>query len=155
MKLYLVRHGLAEERSPLVADEERPLTGKGKRRTREAFRGLARIARPERILSSPLVRAVETAEILARALGHDGFREEGSLAPGGDPHALLARLAREGGESVALVGHEPDLSELAFLLAGRIELKKAGVALIEGEPRPGEGRLAWLLPPLLLARLER
>ncbi len=153
MKIYLVRHAIAEERSPHVTDEDRALTKKGKRRGRRAFRGFAKIADPLRIVSSPLVRARQTAKLLARALGHEGWEEDDDLAPGGDRQALLSRL--EGSNDVALVGHEPDLSLLAEVLAGRIELAKAGAALIEGEPRPGGAHLVWLLTPLQLARLAR
>ncbi len=161
MTIYLVRHGPAEERGGPGPDAERALTRPGKSKTKKAMKGFVRLgARPDLVLSSPLVRAWETAEILAAALGRVGSsagrpRVEEDLAPGGDALALLHRL-EAGPDAVALVGHEPDLSRLGALLAGGVfELKKAGAARIDGAPSPGGGRLVWLATPLLLRRLAR
>jgi phosphohistidine phosphatase len=156
LKIYLVRHGIAEERGGSKPDEDRKLTAKGKRLTKKAMRGFAKLREPPSlILSSPLVRAWETAVLLARVLDSDMPRVESALAPGGDPHAVLARLRREERESVALVGHEPDLSDLAGILAGKVELRKAAIARIDGLPDAGGGRLEWLLQPFLLRALAR
>src|SRR4051794_37184555 len=77
LKIYLVRHGVAEERGGSIADEDRALTTEGKRRTRKAMRGFARLRDgPSLILSSPLVRAWQTAEIVAKSLGADRPRLE-------------------------------------------------------------------------------
>jgi phosphohistidine phosphatase len=157
LEIYLVRHGLAEERGGAKPDAERALTKKGRRRTKKAMRGFAKTgARPKLILSSPLVRAWETAEILAKVLDASEPRVEEDLAPGGEPARVLERLRAEDRESVALVGHEPDLSELAALLGGgRVELDKAAIARLDGDPEPGHARAVWLLQPLLLKRLAR
>ncbi|MEZ0229951.1 MAG: phosphohistidine phosphatase SixA [Planctomycetota bacterium] len=157
MKIYLVRHGIAEERGGAKPDDDRALTGKGKRRTRKAMRGFAKLREvPRLVLSSPLVRAWETAVILARVSGADAPRVETALAPGGDLDAVLARLRREGRESVALVGHEPDLSTLAERLgASNVLLRKGAVARRDGDPEPRQARLAWLLQRYLLRHMAR
>lgn len=157
MILHIIRHGLAKKRSPRRKDEDRALTKKGKRWTRQAMRGLVALgARPRLILSSPLVRARQTAEILGRALGKKKPRFEKALAPGGNARDLLARLANESVDEVALVGHEPDLSLLVKLLTGgAIELAKAGCARVDGEPARRKGKLVWAATPLLLRRLGR
>lgn len=155
MKIYLVRHGIAEDRGQ-KPDEDRALTGEGKRLTKKAMRGFAELREtPQLVVSSPLLRAWQTAVILAKVLDADRPRVETALAPGGDPLDVLARLRREERESVALVGHEPDLSELGELLAGKTLLKKGAIARIDGEAEPGGGRLVWLLQPFLLRRLAR
>lgn len=158
MKILLVRHGVAEERGGATPDEDRALTRDGRRKTRKAMRGLARVlgdARPL-VLSSPLVRAWETAKIFAKVLEADPPRVERGLSPAGERAHLLERLGHERREWVALVGHEPDLSELAkHLGGGSLEIRKAGAALLDGEPREAGAHLVWLLPPLLLRRLSR
>jgi phosphohistidine phosphatase len=155
--LLVVRHGLAEVRAPGLRDEDRALTREGKRRTKKAMRGLIALGeRPRVLLSSPLRRAWQTAEILARELGRGTRpRVERALVPGADLEELLARLREESAESVAIVGHEPELSTLVRTLAGSIELKKAGVARVDGSPEPGGGRIAWVATPLLLRRAAR
>jgi phosphohistidine phosphatase len=162
VEIYLVRHGVAQLRRPDRRDEDRTLTRDGRKKTVRAFRGLRKlgVARLDRILSSPLVRAWETAKILSDEIDADGPRVEGSLAPGGEPASLLARIAREAGdEKIALVGHQPDLGRFAtWLTAGSgrgLELGKAGVARIDidGTVAPGRGELVWLLPPRALRRI--
>lgn len=172
MELYLVRHGVAQARGQdsrgenvrgeNVRDEDRRLTRDGRRKTARALRGLGfmGVDRLDRILSSPLVRAWETAKILADTIAADGPRVEAALAPGGEPSALLARIAREAqDERIALVGHQPDLGRFAtWLVAGSgrgLELGKAGVVRIDldGSVAPGQGELVWLLPPKVLRKL--
>jgi phosphohistidine phosphatase len=165
VELYLVRHGIAEEAREGQLDEDRALTGKGRRRTVQALRGLRRMGvRVEHVLSSPLVRAWQTARIVSELVGKDGPRVEAALAPGGTPRALCERLARLAPDArVALVGHEPGLGRLATWLAaapedgpfappGGVVFKKAGVARldVEGAPRAGHARLLWVLEPKLL-----
>jgi phosphohistidine phosphatase len=161
MQVLIVRHAIAVERglAPYDKDEERPLTERGKWRMRDAARGLARLVdRPDAIYTSPLVRADETARILAKAFG--GRPEPTTtelLAPGHTPAEQTRWLATlGGGEVVALVGHEPSLSELILYLVGapgmHLDLKKGGAALIECEATAGRGRgiLAWFATPRLL-----
>ena len=168
MNLLVVRHAPAGDRAQWRAegkdDALRPLTAEGKRRMGEVARGLARLAGPpEALAASPLVRAGQTARILARALGVGVTDELAALAPGSPPQAILPWLrARSGLDLVAVVGHEPHLGQLAsWLLAGRsrsfVTLKKGGACLLDLGARPGPGRaeLAWLLAPAQLRRLPR
>lgn len=117
MKIYIMRHGPAEDQAPTGRDFDRKLTSSGRARTELAAHDLGRWERPKRVVSSPLVRTIETAEVVLRALGLTfdlETREE--LAPGGDPHRLLAELAAQGAKRVLLIGHEPDVSSLAAAL---------------------------------------
>ena len=162
MQLYLVRHAEAEETPPKGGDAERRLTPEGRREFSRVVIGLRRLE-PEltRILTSPLVRACQTAEILQEQLPGPAPEELPLLAPGGSLERLLFHL-REAGEAVALVGHEPGLGRLICLaVAGRAgagtPLRKGGIARIDFEdtPKPGGGRLIWLLTPRLLRRIGR
>jgi phosphohistidine phosphatase len=166
MRVVLFRHGPAGKRDPdqWPDDSLRPLTARGIGRTRQAARGLARLeAKFSRIMTSPLKRAAETAELLAETCDGDVPIESlDALAPGRSFRAVLERLGQQAAdETVALVGHEPDLGKLAgVLLLGApaaLPLKKAGACLIsfEGRVVPGEGRLEWFLPPGALRRHVR
>lgn len=141
------------------ADELRPLTKEGRRRTERVARGLVEVVPAvDRLVSSPLIRAAETAAILARAWSEIPVLTLPALAPGGDPNEVVAWLQSGGhGASVAAVGHEPDLGELlALLVTGRKRpihsFKKAGAALLEfpGEVAKGAARIAWAMPPRML-----
>jgi phosphohistidine phosphatase len=138
MKLLLIRHAIAvPSGTPGIADDARRLTPEGKRRFEAAARGLARIvARPDALLSSPLPRALETAEIAARAWGRLKVQEEPALADGrfADWDRRLATFADA--ELVACVGHEPTLSAFLARLLGsprseRVAFKKGGAALVD------------------------
>ena len=162
MDVYLVRHAVAEEVAPRGGDSARRLTVEGRRDFTRAVAGLARLE-PEltRILTSPLARARETAEILREQLPGPEPEEWPLLAPGAALERLLAGL-RGGGDSVALVGHEPGLGRLLSLaVAGRAgdgtPLRKGGIARIgfAVTPRPGGGTLVWMLTPKLLRRIGR
>ena len=156
MELYLFRHGIAENGSP---DASRQLTDKGK----EKSAAIARMARragvePSLIVSSPYVRAVETAEIAAAEFGYTGpiVRLE-SLVPHGTPEAVWNDISDHRSESaILLAGHEPLLSILtAWLLASpalRVEMKKSTIVRIDvdsfrGTPR---GILRWMIVPRLV-----
>jgi phosphohistidine phosphatase len=168
MMLLLVRHGPAGDRKEWAAEGKddflRPLTPEGRRKTAEACRGLRRlVVGPEAMATSPLVRAVETADRLARAFDVPAAEELPALEPGRAPREVLPWLVdRRGLGLVVLVGHEPHLGTLAsWLLAGRtapfLVLKKGGACLLDlgDDPRPGWARLHWALAPAQLRRLGR
>lgn len=156
MNLYLIRHGIAEE-PDVKPDSERALTGQGRKQLRTAARSLARAGLTlDVVVTSPLLRARQTAEIFAQALdlGASQVIESAELAPDGNPAKLLKDNRWE---SVALVGHEPYLSELAsVLLTGGQDLvmafKKGCVCALSADRlRYGRcARLEWLLQPKLL-----
>lgn len=167
MKLLIIRHGKAAERSPLSLsvkkDAARALTESGRREMRKAAKGLRKLAPDIDVLAaSPLVRAQETAEIVAKIFGIDDVLEQPLLTPGADAPAMLDWLEdQEPDATVALVGHEPDLGLLAsWLLSGNgatfVTLRKGACALIEfdGKPVAGRGLLAWLLQPGQLRKLD-
>jgi phosphohistidine phosphatase len=167
MRIVFFRHGPAGRRDAKAWPDDglRPLTERGRRRTELAARGLRRLASGwTAILTSPLARAHQTAEIAARTLAPArGLEIVEALSPGGSRRETLARLARHAPEALlVVVGHEPELGDLAGTLAFgpgiRVPLKKAGaccVRLEEGGPRPGAGTLEWLLTPRTLRRLGR
>jgi phosphohistidine phosphatase len=161
MKLYLIRHGLAGQQGDYANDNERPLTEEGKRKTRQVAKRLHELGlKFDLILSSPLVRAKQTAEILqAEKLGKS-LEIVDYLAPDGDIQVWLNWLVpwRAPDKTLALVGHEPDLSTWAELLLwgearSVLVLKKAGTI---GLALPDEGTpiansdLFWLTPPKFL-----
>jgi len=115
VRLFLVRHA---EAAPGEPDELRPLTDAG-RTVARALGERLRTERPEAVLSSPLLRARETAEAIARAAGIAAEADE-RLAPGADADAVRAVVAGRG-EPVVVVGHQPDCSEIVFALTGRQE----------------------------------
>jgi phosphohistidine phosphatase len=166
LELLLVRHAPARKRDPRrwPGDSRRPLSARGVRRFQRAAAGLERVtARPERVFSSPLLRARQTAVILRTVAGWPAARVVAELAPGRDPERLLRRLGDADADRVAIVGHEPGLGQLlALCVAGaggraRSEFRKGGVACVgfAGGMQPGSGQLRWLLPPRLLRRLAR
>jgi len=157
--LYLIRHGLAGTRDASRDDGLRPLTSAGIRRTRAVARHLARAGlRFDLLLSSPLVRAHQTAVILRKCGLAKRVQDARPLRPGGELKALLAMLGDRSARRVALVGHEPDLSEWAERLVWgsvrhRLLLKKAGVIGLTLPPRGsaiGGCQLFLLVAPRLL-----
>ena len=156
MQIWLVRHAIAVEPEEFPGtDAERPLTEKGIRKFKEFAEWLAEEATgPEIILTSPLVRAVQTAELLAKAFGHKKKEvvQESTLGPGCTPHAILEAAASQGVGRVAIVGHQPDLAinTAALLGGGEVVFDKGCVAAIE-LPRlaVGSGRLLWFVGPKL------
>ncbi len=166
LRIYLFRHGPAGRRdaSRWPEDGERPLTTRGAERTEQSAVGLARLAAIAHVISSPLLRATQTGQIVREALGLDEEMEIlDALSPGGSYRAVLQHLAEvDGNDGVVLVGHEPDLGKLAATMlfgapAEALPLKKAGVHAIafDGPPQAGTGRLMWSAPPRLLRRLAR
>ena len=163
-ELYFVRHGLAEERGDAWPDDtKRPLTEEGMSRLRKAVRGLAGMGVSiDVVLTSPLVRARQTADILAGGLDpRPSIVNVDSLAPAGSYPAVLADLEKHSRKCrLALVGHEPMLGELAARLVGSrhpIEFKKGGVCRIDVEnlPPAGPGDLRWMLTPKILRALKK
>ncbi len=160
MKLLLVRHAIAvPSGTPDIPDDERPLTKRGRKRFRKAARGLARIVSPPDLwLTSPLPRALETAELAADAWGEVTPTQEPLLAGGHAADLVDALVARAESGVVALVGHEPGISDLLAHLVGgdakRLPFKKGGAALVAmDEESAGRGRLVWFLPPRVLRKL--
>ncbi|MFN3198123.1 MAG: SixA phosphatase family protein [Bradymonadia bacterium] len=154
MHVYLIRHAIAEPRLPGASDAERALTYEGRVRFEQGVRGLACMEIAfDAVYHSPWRRAVQTAELLA------------PLHPEGARHTLDALAAPPGpalfeaieGAHVALVGHEPWMSDLAAqlclgprALGGAFLFKKGGVAWLEGQPRPGGMVLRGFMPPKAL-----
>jgi phosphohistidine phosphatase len=162
--LYLVRHGIAAERGDAWPDDAlRPLTHQGITRMRRGARGLRALGVSfDLVLTSPLVRAADTAAILAKAFDpRPDVRTTAALAPGGAPTRLTDVLgAHPKAMSIALVGHEPGLGELAAWLIGAHEplvFKKGGVCRIDTAAWPPDrrGRLVWLATPRMLRALDR
>lgn len=158
VSLHLLRHADAGDPEKWRGDDAaRPLSEKGVRQAERLGRYLATVGfEPDAILSSPNVRALQTAEIVGRALGVSATVDD-RLARSLDP-AGVAALLRDAGEPrrPVIVGHDPDFSELLAELTGAPDLamKKGALArvdLAEGV-RPGSGVLRWLLPPDLLPR---
>lgn len=152
LSLYLVRHAHAEPRGPRWPDDaRRPLTGRGRLRFASLLLDPAvRRAPLDVVLTSPLVRAVQTAEMLVAARrSRPPVRVCRALESGGRPEAVARALARGANWSaVALVGHEPDLSRLAAYLTGQpapIALRKGGVwrLRVRVPVTIGSGRLVW------------
>jgi len=167
MQLLIVRHAHAGSREKFAEtgqpDELRPLTKAGVRDMKEVARGLRRIVPAiDSVVTSPLVRARQTADIVA-----DEFEveiiESDALRPDEEFADFVNWVRRETkGEIVAAVGHEPHLSGLIAYLIGdsgdaRIDLKKSGAALVsfDGRPEKGKGVLRWLITPRGATNKER
>jgi len=157
MEIYIIRHAIATEREEWTgSDDKRPLTEKGKKKMEQIARGLAVMEIDfTHIFSSPLVRAQQTAEILQKILNIDHLDETDLLIPSADAAGMMAFLNKlPDSADVALVGHEPHVSELlSYLLNGQQKsfatFKKGGVAMLEGFAplRAGTLTLRWLLEP--------
>jgi phosphohistidine phosphatase len=162
-RVYIVRHGIAEDRSSSGRDADRALTREGKKKMKHAARGFAALgAKPKLILTSPLVRARETADILLAALPGAKLSVVEALASGADPVEVAAASDyRSPQGDVVLVGHEPDLSALlAFCLTGKpsgfhTRFRKGAVACLQAGALPPHGRatLEWLMTSDQLAAI--
>ena len=162
LELYLIRHGVAAERGEDWPDDsKRPLTSDGIAKLRKEVRGLAALdVAIEQIVCSPLVRTRQTADVIAETLrSKPGVVTSDALAPAGTPAAVIQELSKYVRKSgLALVGHEPNLGELAAHLIGArhaIEFKKGAVCRIDFEvlPPKGSGQLRWFVTPKMLRRL--
>jgi phosphohistidine phosphatase len=147
MKFYLLRHGKADWPEWDRPDDERPLTEEGKKEVAAVARLLRRLEIAPVILTSPLPRASQTAEIAGKHL-EVKVHTEPLLRPGFDAAKLKKLLKNFSGKSLMVVGHEPDFTRTIFqLTGGQTKMSKAGVALIELERDAMKGELRWLVPP--------
>lgn len=166
MDLLLIRHAPAEDRERFARtgqpDDLRPLSQRGIERMKLAARGLVTLALPvERLISSPLVRAQQTAQIVAPALEVRRFDTEAMLSPPIPTDSLIDWLRKQPRvEGMALVGHEPNLSQLAETLLcgaanGSMPLKKGGAILLRFAAgiAAGQGQLVWSLTPGILRNM--
>jgi phosphohistidine phosphatase len=168
MQLLVIRHAIAEDRDAFAAtgkdDSERPLTKRGERKMRDVAVGLARLVDSlDAIGASPLLRAQQTARIVAEAYGSGGVDTVEALAPESEPSASLDWLTQHrSAQAIAIVGHEPHLGALVtWLMTGqsesRVTLRKGGACLLELSDRPaaGGGTLQWALTPSQLRCVGR
>lgn len=162
MILYIVRHGIAIDRSDPKAppEAERPLTAKGLQKTRSAALGIKALGvKPEALITSPFVRAAQTAEIFAQVLGFSPgkIRVSEALKPSENPAEIIKELQRVKAKEVMCFGHAPHVDSLISHLSGMrkpaTELKKAGVACFEHQPASAEWKLLWIVTPKILREL--
>lgn len=162
--LYLVRHGIAGARDDVKYpdDERRPLTQEGMRQFRRAALGIAAlVGEADCLLTSPLLRAIQTATILHEIGGLPQPQQAAALAPGVPSDQVLAALVAQEASSIVIVGHEPGLSHLlATSTTGQedglqLQFKKGAAACVSFETTPcaGWGQLEWLLQPKMLRKL--
>ncbi|HOJ62709.1 MAG TPA: phosphohistidine phosphatase SixA [bacterium] len=166
MELYFIRHAIAVDRADagVRSDAERWLTEEGLQKMERAAKGLKAIVSGFNVIyTSPYVRARQTAGIIARQYENENLiSETPELEPGGDFRSLVALVTPQPPNArIALVGHEPDLSEwISLLVTGspdaEIQMKKGAVCRVDlnGKPVRGSGVLVWLLQPAHLRRLE-
>jgi phosphohistidine phosphatase len=159
IRLYLVRHAIAADaiEAASTADALRALTAKGRRRFRRSARAFARLGEHvDLICTSPILRAVQTAELLAAALAHDDVQVLEELHRAAPLPPLLARLSQFGAGSVALIGHRRLLKELAvavtgasFAEAAHVRFKRGAIARIDVQRLSEEpsGRPRWWIAP--------
>jgi phosphohistidine phosphatase len=166
MQLLIVRHADAGDSEAFAKtgkrDAERPLSRKGRKQMRTATKGLRSLVRRiDLIAASPLVRAAETAQIVARKFRKAEKETASFLRPTAAPDAFEVWLSKHTDlDRVMVVGHEPQLGRLiTWLVAGTegsaVELRKGGAALVEfdGQPERGKGKLEWLMGPKELAAI--
>jgi phosphohistidine phosphatase len=162
MILYLVRHGIAvdpnDPKSP--PEPQRPLTAKGVQKTRAAALGLHQLkVKPDVLITSPYVRAAQTAEIFAEALGfsQQKIRTHDALKPAGSAPEMAKEIIRLRAKEIMCFGHAPQLDLMIAHLAGApsvfTALKKAGVACLEHSASRGKWDLLWILTPKMLRQL--
>ena len=166
MRLLLVRHAIAEDRIAFARshkdDSARPLTEEGRAKMARGAEGLRELVPDIDVLaSSPFRRAVDTAEIIAKAYGDLKIERVPELAPGGGVDRFIGWLSSQNGrDTLAVVGHEPDLSRIICALLANtngpfLELRKGSACLLElpGPVKAGSATLDWLLGPKHLRRI--
>jgi len=157
MQLWLVRHAVAMERDEFAgSDEERPLTERGRKQFRDFADWLAKeTTAPALVITSPLVRAAQTAELLRKAFGlkKKDVAVADTLSPGAESRLMLDLAQQSTGPTVALVGHEPDFGRAlaSFVGGGAFTFGKGFVAAVEFENdlSVGSGSLQWFVGPKL------
>ena len=165
MQLLIVRHAIAMDREEFAKtgrpDSDRPLTDTGRRRMRKNARGLQRISpRPDLIATSPWLRAADTARVIVETLGVERMETVDAMIPDNHPRELAAWLnERKDVPTIAVVGHEPHVGELASWLLGgsgsSVEFKKGAACLlrIDGKVDAGSAILQWHMQPAQLRAL--
>ena len=148
MRLCFLRHGEADWPNWDKPDDERPLTKRGRKEMKRVAKFLERLKfTPDVILTSPLRRASQTAEIVADHLEIE-LKTEAALAHGFSVERLRRLVAKTKAECIVVVGHEPEFSEVVKELSGgETKLSKAGIALLEVNRGCSCGKLLWLFPP--------
>ncbi len=158
MELYLLRHGIAEERASSGKDADRRLTDDGRRRLRRVLEHARKAnVTPTLILSSPLKRAVETAEVAAKELGYSSkIAISEALLPDSSPEKVWAEIRAHRDEpAILMTGHEPLFSATASWMLGStrsmVDFKKAGLMRIDFEALGAEPRgvIEWMITPRL------
>jgi phosphohistidine phosphatase len=168
MQLLVIRHGIAEDAEKFAAtgqgDSLRPLTKEGKRKMKDVAAGLREIVdKVDAIGASPLLRAQQTAEIVAKAYGGLPVQTVKALTPDSDPSAILEWVRQQpSADVIAMVGHEPHLGILVTWLLterhdSRVAMSKGGAGLLEFSTRMagGTGILQWLLTATQLRRVGK
>ena len=162
LELYLIRHGVAAERGEDFPDDsKRPLTNAGISRLRKEAKALDALGVAfDHIITSPLVRTKQTADIFAETLkSKPSVSQSDALAPAGTSTAVVQELAKHMRKGrIALVGHEPNIGELAARLIGArmpFEFKKGAICRIDFEvfPPKGMGQLRWFVTPRMLREI--
>lgn len=170
MFLYVVRHAIAEEREDFakkgLEDSLRPLTMKGKKRMQKlVLKMKSELKDLDLVVTSPFVRAKQTAGLISDIVGKPKIVESAELVPHAAPQAFVRWLKSEGKskKKILIVGHEPHLSSLvSYILSGKegesfIEIKKSSLALIETgsfeEVTPSKASLLWLVSPKIVEKL--
>jgi phosphohistidine phosphatase len=162
LELYLIRHGLAADRGDEYPDDsKRPLTSDGIAQLRKEARALDAFGIGfDHIITSPLVRTRQSADVFAEHLkSKPAVSNSDALAPAGTPAAVMQEVGKHARKGrVALVGHEPNLGELAARLIGArspLDFKKGAICRIDFDvlPPKGAGRLRWFVTPKMLRRM--
>ena len=162
LELYLIRHGIAAERGDDYPDDsKRPLTSDGIAALRKEARALDALGEGfDHIITSPLVRAKQTADVFVQHLGSKpSVSTTDSLAPAGSSAGVVQEVVKHAKKGrIALVGHEPNLSELAARLIGSrtpLAFKKGGICRIDFDvfPPKRRGQLRWFVTPKMLRKL--
>jgi phosphohistidine phosphatase len=163
-ELYLIRHGVAAERGENYPDDtKRPLTNEGVQKLRKEARALVALdITLDVILTSPLVRTRQTAELVAAAYRNPPpIVSMASLAPGSTHNAIIEELSKQHRRHhIALVGHEPGIGELAGRLIGSrrpLEFRKGAICRIDvaALPPAGPGQLRWFLTPRIMRKVGK
>ena len=162
LELYLIRHGIAAERSEEYPDDsKRPLTSSGIARLRKEAKALDALGIGfDHIITSPLVRTRQSADVFAETLkSKPSVSTSDALAPAGTPAGVIQEIGKHARKGrIAVVGHEPNIGELAARLIGArvpVEFKKGAICRIDFEnfPPKGSGQLRWFVTPKMLRNI--